>query len=132
MTAAELRALAAAMTKPPYRYNVSTGRIEGRGINAFLPKDVCEMFVGNLAGNAAGLLAFLQHRDTLVALLEACERRRDAVCWSTGGQGDPMPRRTVIELCMCGTKEDFAGCPITAADRAIDAALTAVHAVATP
>jgi len=33
MTASELRAIAAAMTKSPYCYNSSTGRIEGRGIN---------------------------------------------------------------------------------------------------
>ena len=77
-------------------HNASTGRIEGRGINEFLPNDACEMFVGNLAGNAAGLLAFLQHHDALVVLLETCGLRRDAiccllsaVCWSTGGQGEP-------------------------------------------
>lgn len=107
MTAADLRTLAAAMTRPPYRYNASTGRIEGRGINEFLPKDICEMFVGDLSGNAPGMLALLQHHDALITLLEASERRRAAVCWSTGGQGEPPPRRT-------------------------DAALTAVHAVTAP
>lgn len=90
MKAAELRERIGRMTRPPYRYNENTGRIEGHGINEFLPKDVCELFVGNLAGNATGLLALLDHADALTAMVEANEQLCETV--DRGGDVGAMAR----------------------------------------
>jgi len=83
MKSDDLARIIGAMTCGPYSYDVTRGRIRGRGVNEFLTKDICELFVGNLRGNAAALLALLNHAPALLRLLKAAEQAADHECDSS-------------------------------------------------
>lgn len=62
------------------------------------------------------------HIESMITLVEACEQRQAARCWSRSPTGIGDPR------CLCGVEAE-AGCPCTLADGQIASALAAVHAV---
>lgn len=105
MTSAELRRIVGAMTERPFCMC---------GVGRFSTEPCVKCVAKSTLAN---------HASALVALLEACERRRDARCWSRWPQDD-----TNIHDCLCGRISDASECPVTSSDRAIMAALASVHA----
>lgn len=69
-----------AMTAGPYSYDADGGRIRGRGVNQFLTKDICELFVGNLKANATALLTLLTHAPAFLRLVKAAEEMSAHEC----------------------------------------------------
>ena len=75
----ELKASRAAMTPGQFNYSYSEGKIEAPGVNEFLPKSICEMFIGNCGANARGIVATHNAADALIEVVGALLARRAAV-----------------------------------------------------
>lgn len=78
---------------------------------------------------AAQAAAVAAHLPALLALADAVRARRDARCWSLGGQGESTPRPGEDHLCWCGGRDDYLKCPIALADEAVFAAYERLEAV---
>jgi hypothetical protein len=64
----ELVAARAAMTAGPFTYFERDGRIEAPGVNEFLTRTVCEMYIANHDANAHGIVATHNAADVLIEI----------------------------------------------------------------
>jgi hypothetical protein len=71
---------------------------------------------------AAQAAAIAAHLPALLALADAVRLRRDARCWSLG-------EHESSRLCLCGSRESAAECPVALADRAVLEAYERLEAV---
>lgn len=134
MTALEqLRSALEAMTRGAYVFNESTGDIESPtgGPTPYLSKSICQMYVGNVKPNAAGIVALRNAAPALIALAEACEAEEQAVCRnqplvSTVAGGHRAHMISDVEgRCIGGMHIDT--CPVALARAARIAALEAIR-----